>query len=1153
MINKDLAERILVLDGSMGVMLQKLGLSESEIRGHKFLTHPYPLAGNFDVLCLSRPEIVMDIHRQYLDAGADIIETNTFNANYLSQQRYGLETKVYELNEAGAKIARKIADEYNGKIPFKRRYVAGSMGPTGVAASIASDVNDPASRAIDFDRLAKAYAEQAKGLIDGGVDFLLVETVFDLLNLKAAIYGIREACRLTGKDVPYVVSFTTADKAGRLLSGHTIEAALTSIKDFEPLAVGFNCSAGAESLEPSLDSLASIADSPIIFYPNAGQPDEVGNYEESAEEFAQKVKKILNRGLVNIVGGCCGTTPEHISHLATLAEGHRPRLVVKKDYHGWLAGLESFCDDNGFINIGERCNVAGSRKFLRLIKEKNYDEAIAIARRQVSDGAMVLDINFDDGMLDSKAEMVHFLRLLSSDPLTASVPWMIDSSDFDVIEQALKNIPGKSIVNSISLKHGDEEFIRQAQVISSYGAAVVVMLFDEQGQATTYERKIEIAQRAYNLLVKECNFSPCDIIIDPNVLTIGTGISEHDLYGIDYIRAVEWISQNLPGSKTSGGISNLSFAFRGNNYLRQAMHAVFLYHAIKAGLSMAILDPSTNVTYEDIPEQLRDALEDLIFAKSPEAAERLLEIAPQYLEAASGKGKHDEAEEEKLTVGERLIKSIRSGEESNLDELLLSAIDEYQSAKTVIEGPLMTGMEEVGQLFEQGKMFLPQVVKSARVMSNAVKFLTPYLGQTDDTDKKKATFVIATVKGDVHDIGKNIAKVVLECNNINVVDLGVQVDAQTIVAAIKEHKADFVGLSGLIAPSLKEMETVAEALERNGITIPLFVGGAATSDVHTALKIAPAYPSGVTVRVSDAAKNPVIVNRMLMDYDGIKDEINRHHREVKDKYNQRDVLAGSRRLQINWDTQTIVNPKYDGIKVFDQIVIDDVREFINFTYLYNCWKVKPGTAESDTLLKDANQLLDKLSETKATLKAEIGFYDGINTGDGIMVGDVYIPTPRQKFSESREFDLALCDFVAPEGYHDHVGCFAITIGHTLREMLEGSKQSGDDYAYLLLQSICDRLVEAASEYMHYKVRTELWGYEQNDGINIDLIKRGKYQGIRPAIGYPLLPDQMLMRELNRLLPFSEIDVTVTENGALSPSSTVAGFYIANENSCYFSI
>ncbi len=1158
LLYKCIDRRVLLLDGSMGVMIQSKGLGENDFRGSLLSEHPQPLKGNNDILCLTSPEVIAGIHREYLEAGADIIETNTFNATRLSQKEYSTDHLVRQINTAGAQIARREADRYS--TPERPRFVAGSIGPTGIASSMSADINDPASRPIEFAEMSEAFEEQAGALIDGGVDMLLIETIFDSLNAKAAIDGAKRAMRQRNTEIPLILSMTVSDRSGRLLSGHTAEAFLAIIAHAAPLAVGFNCSAGPTGLAPFVRRLAAISPYRTILYPNAGLPDSLGNYSETPERFVSAIMPLLREGTLNIAGGCCGTTPAHIARLRTAIDSestpHRP-VTGKRP---WIAGLDEFADDRGFINIGERCNVAGSRKFLRLIKEKNYSEAVAIARKQVADGAMILDINMDDGLLETRDEMCHFLRLLATDPEVASVPWMIDSSDFDTITSALRNTPGRAIVNSISLKHGEEEFISQATIIKNLGAATVVMAFDEEGQATTYERKTAICRRAYDILTTKVGMDPRDIIFDPNVLTIATGMPEHDRYGLDFIRAIEWIHSNLPGAKTSGGLSNLSFAFRGNNYLRQAMHAVFLYHAIRAGLSMAIMDPSAKVTFDAIPPQLLELLDDAILCRRKDAADRLIAHAQEFSGETTGPDSTDStAGAADIPVEKRLEQALAKGDETNLEADLTEAIDKLGSANAVVEGPLMAGMEYVGRLFESGKMFLPQVVKSARTMHRAVEILRPSLEAGRMAGSRKGTFLLATVKGDVHDIGKNIAAVVLRCNNFEVIDLGVQVEAQTIADAVRNHQPDFIGLSGLISPSLGEMVNVATTLREAGISTPIFVGGAATSELHTALKIAPAYGDGIVVRVADASQNPVIASRLLKDRHGERERIWQAQEALRNPEIEPQDTSRREAVRpiIDWDKEKIVAPSFTGTNTLEEVSVAKIRPFINWIYFYNCWNVTGGTAAANELHRDAEELLERIIGSEATMRCRTGFFNAYSEDNNIHIetdlGEVDLPTPRQKPTESRKECHALADYIAPQGYNDHIGCFAVTIGEKLRQLISESDPQTDSYGHLLLQSLCDRLAEATSEWLHYQVRHELWGYAPDEQLDHDNIRHVRYQGIRPAVGYPSLPDQRLMHTLDRLLGLDEIGIEVTENGALSPSSSVAGFYISCSKARYFSV
>ena len=1127
--------RVLTLDGSLGVQIQRSLASAG---------------GNVDLLNITRPDVVAAVHRSYLDAGADIIETNTFNSNAISQREYAMEHRVAELNRRGVEIARAETLRAEKLDPSQPRFVAGSMGPTPMAASLPDHVDDPAHRPVDFETLAVAAVEQSEALIRAGVDLIILETGFDALNIKAQLFGIRQSLDTLNSDIPLIVSVTLSDASGRLLSGHTPEAVSAIVKEFRPDAIGFNCGAGPDSLAGYVRGLADKSSLPIVFYPNAGLPDRMGNYSQTPEVFVDTVKPLLADGVLNIVGGCCGTTPDHIGLLSKAVRTATPHQPGQCD-RPWLAGLEAFHADQGFINIGERCNVAGSRRFLRLIREKNYREALDIPRRQVIDGAMMLDINLDDGMLDSVDEMTRFLRILGSDPLTSSVPWMIDSSSFDVMEAALKNVPGVPIVNSISLKHGEEEFLREARIIKSYGAAVVVMAFDEQGQADTYRRRIEVCERAYRLLTEQAGFNPRDIVFDPNVLTVATGMPEHDRYALDFIEAVSWIKRNLPDAKTSGGISNLSFAFRGNNFVRQAMHAVFLYHAIIAGLDMAIMDPGAKVTYSDIPADLLTAIEDVILCRREDASDRLVELAAEYAGNSVKTGSSEHAKRP-VSVDERLGDALLSGSETYLEEDLPEAVTLHGTANAVIEGPLMTGMERVGKLFESGKLFLPQVVKSARVMHRAVEILKPLLERkADNQTATKGTVLLATVKGDVHDIGKNIAAVVLRCNNFNTVDLGVQVDADTIVRKAIELKPDFIGLSGLISPSLQEMANVASALRRAGLKIPLLLGGAATGELHTAVKIAPLY-DGIVVRVSDAAQNPIVASRILADPEGEARKIRERYEELRRSLNQAagNVPAGSDARIIGWNDRDIVAPKITEHVLYDAISLQDIIPYINWIYFHSCWRTPQDSAEGDKLRADAESLLSGLIAEDASMRAYTAILPAYGDAehDRIFVDGVEIPTPRQDAKPGRAELLSLSDFVAPEGHGDHVGVFMVTIGDRLREAIANEQ---DEYRRLLLQSLCDRLAEAASEWLHRQVRIRVWGYEPDGPVDLDAIRHARYRGIRPAIGYPALPDQMLMHSLAQLVPVDKLGIQLTVNGALNPSSSVAGFYLASPQARYF--
>lgn len=1164
-IREILSERIMVLDGAMGTMIQRHGLNEEDFRADLFANHEVRLEGNNDILTLTRPDIIAQIHREYLEAGADIIETCTFNAQAISQADYKTTQYIRQINLAAARIARIEADHMSLITPDKPRFVAGSIGPTGKTASLSPDMDNPAFRAVDFDTLKSAYIEQIEALVEGGVDLLLMETIFDTLNVKAALDAAREVFDKVGKKLPIMLSATLADSVGRMLAGQQIEAFLSSVSHAELLSVGLNCSFGAEKMYPFLKELSDIAPYYVSAYPNAGLPDIMGRYDQTPEKMALQIKRFVDEGIVNIVGGCCGSTPDHIRAIAKVVSEANNIRQPKAKATAWLAGLDPFKANGAFINVGERCNVAGSRKFLRLIKEKSYDEALAIARNQVRQGAMILDLNMDDAMLDTQSEMCHFLNLMASDPEVAKVPWMVDSSRFEVIEAALKCIQGRAIVNSLSLKEGETLFLQRAQRVKELGAALVVMAFDEEGQATTFARKVEICQRAYNLLTQRLNFHPEDIIFDPNVLTIATGIREHDLYAKDFILATEWIHKNLTGAKVSGGISNLSFALRGNNYLREAMHAVFLYHAISAGLDMAIVNPSTSVMYNDIAPELREALEDVIFARREDSTERLLVIAQKYQPSQGNTPQEVVFNRQETPIEERLCHALKHGEEEYLKQDIEEALSLYPSAAAIIEGPLMQGMSVVGELFGEGKMFLPQVVKSARTMKHAVSILQPYIEDLSNSTSahKIGKYLLATVKGDVHDIGKNITAVILGCNNFEVIDLGVMVSAERIVEEAINQNVDFIGLSGLITPSLEEMCHVVELLKAANVNIPVFIGGATTSELHTALKIAPLY-DGAVFHVKDAAQNPILAMQLLgKERDNI---ISTHKQEqalLRANYHAPQPCLKPCRLNIDWSQEQIIEPTYIGTRTIAPITIAQLKPYINWRHFYNLWKVAETSAEAEKLRQEAESLLDNMS-SEEYLWARIGFYSayGFDGGIAILGGNncpncpahqkTIIPTPRQSAKEGAD-SLSLSDFVADEGLGDHVGLFAITISSALIARIERLKEECCDYEALLLQSLCDRLVEAASEYMHLKVRRDLWGYAPDEQLSVKELFQARYCGIRPAFGYPSLPDQRSIFTVKDLIGFEQIGISLTENGAMYPQSSVAGIYISSRHAKYFVI
>ncbi len=1200
---KTLPKRIMVLDGAMGTMIQQYGLTERDFRGEGPLTPAdrrgifsdwkVRLQGNNDLIALTRPDVLRDIHRRYLEAGADIIETNTFNAQRVSQADYHTEAYVRQINEAAVRIAREEADRMTALTPGKPRFVAASIGPTNRTLSMSPDVENPALRAVTFDELRDAYEEQMTVLSQNGVDLWMLETIFDTLNAKAALAAARNVKRRTGRCIPILLSVTISDASGRTLSGQTLDAFLASVgHDADILSVGLNCSFGANDMRPYLRTLSQSAPFFISAHPNAGLPDEDGQYSETPELMANAISGFIDDGSVNIVGGCCGSTPDHIRAIARAAQGRTPRVKPQEGNVAWLAGLEGFSPlPHAFINVGERCNVAGSRKFLRLIKEKQYDDALAIARKQVRDGATMLDVNMDDGMLDTAGEITHFLNLMASDPEVARVPWMIDSSRFDVIEAALKCVQGKCVVNSISLKTGEEQFVAQARKIREYGAAVVVMAFDEEGQATTYEKKIQVCARAYDLLVNDAGFNPRDIIFDPNVLTVATGIKEHDRYALDFIKATRWIKAHYPQVHVSGGVSNLSFAFRGNNYLREAMHAVFLYHCIRQGMDMGIVNPASKVMYGDISPRLLESIEDVILCRRDDAAERLSEEGQLLLAAkdAPAPATPSNADRKATPLDERLTTALRTGDDEFLEADLQEALAQYPAPAAIIEGPLMCGMQLVGRLFGEGKMFLPQVVKSARTMKKAVQILQPHLEQSRDASaQSNGRYMVATVKGDVHDIGKNIVAVVMGCNNFDVVDLGVMVSPEKIVQTIIAERIDFVALSGLITPSLDEMCRTAEAMDRAGVKIPLFIGGATTSELHTALKIAPLY-GGPVFHVRDASQNPVLALQLAgPDRERVIEANRKRQAELVNRHEAKNSsarqasnwvvkrLGGIRpgcpcgcgaqvsdagRLLIDWDKENLPKPSYVGYRSVPNIGIAQVRQLINWTHFYKLWRVHPGSDEANRIKAEAEAMLNEF-EHSHSMQAQVGFYPANGTGRSIVLKgalggrDLELPTPRQsggQGTEATEARLSLCDFVAPRPYDDYVGVFAVTVSPSFAHQLEQVKRSEGNGSFrsLLMQSLGDRLAEAASEWLHREVRTRLWGYSPDEHLELLDLSRAAYQGIRPAVGYPSLPDVKLIFPVSRLLNFSALGIGLTENGAMYPQSSICGLYLSSRHARYF--
>ena len=1185
-IYNELEKRILVLDGAMGSLIQEYKLEEEDYRGERFKDASVDQKGNNDLLSISRPDIITEIHEKYLEAGADLIETNTFNANRISQADYKLEAYAYEMNLASAKLAHKAADKFTQLDPAKPRYVVGALGPTNKTASMSPDVNDPGYRAITFDELKETYAEQARGLIDGGAQILLVETVFDTLNAKAALFGIDEVFSEKGIELPIMVSGTITDASGRTLSGQTIEAFLNSISHHKLLTVGVNCSLGADEMRPYVEILSKKAPCYTSAHPNAGLPNQFGGYDQTPAQMANAIKPYLAEQHVNIVGGCCGTTPDHIRELAKMAAAMNKRALPKTDKNTRLSGLEVFTisPESNFVNIGERTNVAGSRKFARLIKEENYEEALSIAREQVEGGAQIIDICMDDAMIDAEKAMVRFLHLIAAEPEISRVPIMIDSSKWSVIEAGLKCIQGKGIVNSMSLKEGPEVFKQHAKKILQYGAAVVVMAFDEKGQADSFERKIQICERAYNLLTKELNFPPEYIIFDPNILAIATGIEEHNNYGVDFINAIKWIKENLPYAKVSGGVSNLSFSFRGNNVVREAIHSAFLFHATQAGMDMGIVNPSMLEIYDDIPQDLLELVEDVIFNRRPDATERLVDFA----ETVKQKDKQVRATDDwrNGSVQERLSHALVKGIVDHIEADVMEARKSYPRALNIIEGPLMDGMGVVGDLFGSGKMFLPQVVKSARVMKKAVSVLLPFIEEEKDEagdSHAVGKILLATVKGDVHDIGKNIVGVVLSCNNYEVIDLGVMVPTERILQTALEQNVDIIGLSGLITPSLEIMVDFAREMEKREIRKPLLIGGATTSKIHTALKIEP-YTSSPVVHVKDASRSVGVVNNLISkdlrtDYlSSIKkeyDNLRRNYSGASSKVNYISLEeARKNKLQIAWDKAGIVKPAFLGTKQFIDYPIAEIREYISWVFFFVVWQLRgkfPDILDDPKLGKEARKLYDDALKLLDRIEKEhllqangvVGFFPANSAGDDI---EIYDPADHERVlvtfrnlrnqtqKENGTPNLCLSDFVAPKssGITDYIGAFAVTAGIGIEKMLAEFERDHDDYSSIMVKALADRLAEAFTELIHYRVRKEFWGYASDENLNLNDMLLEKYQGIRPAHGYPACPDHSEKDTLFRLLDAEKVTgISLTESYSMNPAASVSGLIFANPESKYF--
>lgn len=1173
-IREVLGERIVVLDGGLGTMVQRYELQEDDFRGDEFAAWEVPLKGCNDLLVLTRPDVIAAIHGKYLEAGADIITTDSFNANRLSLGDYGLQDYAYRISRAAAETARKVADEY-GATTGTKRFVSGSVGPTSKSASIAVDMDDTARREVSFNDLVAAYMPQIEGLIDGGADIIQLETFFDTLNSKAAIFAAEKAFDCKGRRLPVIVSGTLTN-SGRTLSGQTVEAFYASVTHAEPLAVGFNCSFGAKQLLPYLKRLAEVSDYPISVYPNAGLPNLAGEYDESPEKMAVDVEEYLKSGLVNIIGGCCGTTPEHIREIANVARRYSPRRIEERSCSMILAGLEPLAvgDNTDFVSIGERTNVAGSAKFAKLIREGKYDEALSVARAQIEGGAQLIDICFDDGLINGVEAMTQYLRKTASEPEIARVPIMIDSSSWEVLEAGLQCVQGKSVINSISLKEGEAEFLRRAKLVRCYGAAAVVMLFDERGQADTYERKIEVAARAYSLLAG-IGFPAEDIIFDPNVLAVATGIPEHDSYGRDFIYATRWIRDNLPGVSVSGGISNLSFAFRGIDKVRRAMHSVFLYHGKKAGLNFGIVNPAMTVTYDEIELELLELVEDVVLTRRHDAAERLAAYAERVKgdkeSSPSGTLRNDEWRN--ASVGERIGYAMMKGIDDHIASDALEAAGQGMTPLQIIDGYFMPAMERVGEMFGEGRMFLPQVVKTARVMKKGVSALESLMSESDEGGgAKKEKILIATVKGDVHDIGKNIVSVVMSCNGYRIKDMGVMVECDDIVDAAERWGADAIGLSALITPSLEEMIKVVQELQRRGLKIPVILGGATTSGVHTALKIAPEY-SGLVVHGRDASENVVILGRLFgEDRAQYAESVRNHQEELRNiyeaSYEGRSLrtLEEARANRHIKDESIIIVPKKTGITVFDDFSVCEVEKYIDWRYFLTAWGFKGRIEELACscekgdevrrVMADAHSLLKRIKAEKLlTLRAVVGIFPAKGSSEDIVIstplGGVTLPQLRNQSAAAAE-NLSLADYVASEG--DYVCAFALSAGFGLSEFTERLRAAGDEYNAILAKLLADRLTEALGEAVHSIVRRELWGFEKGVQLKSEDALSGKYEGRRMAFGYPAVPDHSLKKEAFTLLGAEELTgMTLTDNYMITPGESVCGLIFADPTMRYFDI
>ncbi|MBV1841040.1 methionine synthase [Photobacterium ganghwense] len=1186
-IQERLAQQILIIDGGMGTMIQGYKLEEADYRGERFADWPSDLKGNNDLLVLTQPQLIRDIHSAYLEAGADILETNTFNATTIAMADYGMEALSAEINLEAARLARQVADEWTAKTPHKPRFVAGVLGPTNRTCSISPDVNDPGYRNVTFDQLVAAYAESTRALIEGGSDLILIETIFDTLNAKACAFAVDTVFEELGLSLPVMISGTITDASGRTLSGQTTEAFYHSLRHVKPISFGLNCALGPDELRQYVEELSRIAECAVSAHPNAGLPNAFGEYDLSPEEMAAHIREWAQSGFLNLVGGCCGTTPEHIRQMAEVVADLAPRQLPDLPVACRLSGLEPLIieKDTLFVNVGERTNVTGSARFKRLIKEEQFDEALDVARQQVENGAQIIDINMDEGMLDAEACMVRFLNLCASEPEISKVPIMVDSSKWEVIEAGLKCIQGKGIVNSISLKEGKEKFIEQAKLIRRYGAAVIVMAFDEVGQADTRARKLEICTNAYRILVDEVGFPPEDIIFDPNIFAVATGIDEHNNYAVDFIEAVGDIKRDLPHAMISGGVSNVSFSFRGNNYVREAIHAVFLYHCFKRGMDMGIVNAGQLEIYDNVPDKLREAVEDVVLNRRDDATERLLDIADEYRD--NGVGKQDDGaalEWRSWPVAKRLEHALVKGITEFIVEDTEDARVNASRPLEVIEGPLMDGMNVVGDLFGEGKMFLPQVVKSARVMKQAVAYLEPFIDAEKQSGRSNGKILLATVKGDVHDIGKNIVGVVLQCNNYDIIDLGVMVSCEQILKVAREENVDIVGLSGLITPSLDEMVHVAKEMERQGFELPLLIGGATTSKAHTAVKIEQNYRHPV-VYVNNASRavgvctsllsdelRPAFVEKLDVDYERVRDQHSRKQPRTKPVSLER---ARANKVAIDWATYTPPVPAKPGTHVFDDFDVSILRNYIDWTPFFMTWSLMgkyPAILdheevgdEARRLFQDANEWLDRI-EREGLMKARgmCALFPANSIGDDI---EVYTDESRsqvahvlynlrQQTEKPKGYNYCLSDYIAPKdsGKPDWIGAFAVTGGIGERELADKFKAQGDDYNAIMVQAVADRLAEAFAEYLHEQVRKEIWGYSPDEALSNDELIREKYQGIRPAPGYPACPEHTEKGTLWEMLNVEEvIGMSLTTSYAMWPGASVSGWYFSHPDSRYFAV